>query len=172
MYGKFFWSIGDALRNPFSQSETILEDEAVVEDTAGVAQIIGFGTLTTTFLISTFLVDRHVGDSGYPITFGAIAFFLTLASVAAVREVKTKPKRRKLSQPRWLKISLFFSVTSTIAVAIVWGIVGIVGAFIGGWLAGVLHINIGGGLISTIITATVGAVLLILIVRMVKKGLT
>ena len=49
-------------------------------------------------------------------------------------------------------------------------IVGIVGAFIGGWLAGVLHIHVGGGWISTIITAAVGASILLLILRLVRRG--
>ena len=48
-------------------------------------------------------------------------------------------------------------------------IVGIIGAFIGGYLAGVLGINIGGGLIASIVTATAGAVVLILILRMLKR---
>ena len=49
-------------------------------------------------------------------------------------------------------------------------VVGIIGAFIGGWLAGVLHIHIGGGWISTIITAAVGASILLLILRLVRRG--
>ena len=32
-------------------------------------------------------------------------------------------------------------------------------AFIGGWLAGLLGINVGGGLIASIITAVVGAII-------------
>ncbi len=49
-------------------------------------------------------------------------------------------------------------------------VVGIIGAFIGGWLAGVLHIHVGGGWISTIITAAVGAAILLLILRLVRRG--
>ena len=49
-------------------------------------------------------------------------------------------------------------------------VVGIIGAFIGGWLAGVLHIHVGGGWISTIITAAVGASILLLILRLVRRG--
>ena len=48
-------------------------------------------------------------------------------------------------------------------------IVGIVGAVLGGWLFGVLGIA-AGGLIGAIITATVGACVLLLIVRMIKKA--
>jgi uncharacterized membrane protein YeaQ/YmgE (transglycosylase-associated protein family) len=43
-------------------------------------------------------------------------------------------------------------------------VVGIIGAMLGGWLFGLLGIS-AGGLIGSIITATVGAVLLVVIVR-------
>jgi uncharacterized membrane protein YeaQ/YmgE (transglycosylase-associated protein family) len=48
-------------------------------------------------------------------------------------------------------------------------ILGVVGAFIGGWIFGALGIN-AGGLIGSLITATVGAVLLVLLVRLIKKA--
>ena len=47
-------------------------------------------------------------------------------------------------------------------------IVGIIGAVIGGWLFGALGIT-AGGLIGAIITATVGAVVLLVTIRLVKK---
>jgi uncharacterized membrane protein YeaQ/YmgE (transglycosylase-associated protein family) len=46
-------------------------------------------------------------------------------------------------------------------------VVGIIGAFIGGWLAGVLHIHV--GRISSIITAAIGAALLIFVLRAVRR---
>ena len=48
-------------------------------------------------------------------------------------------------------------------------IIGILGAIIGGWLAGVLHvsINIGPSIVNQIIIAFVGAVILLLIWRVV-----
>jgi uncharacterized membrane protein YeaQ/YmgE (transglycosylase-associated protein family) len=50
-------------------------------------------------------------------------------------------------------------------------VVGIVGAFIGGWLAShVLHIHIGEGWISEIVTAAIGAVLLLSILRLVRRA--
>ena len=49
-------------------------------------------------------------------------------------------------------------------------VVGIIGAFIGGWLAGVLHIHIGSGWGSTNITAEVGAVLQLVILRAVRRA--
>jgi uncharacterized membrane protein YeaQ/YmgE (transglycosylase-associated protein family) len=48
-------------------------------------------------------------------------------------------------------------------------VVGIIGAFIGGWLAGVLHIHIASGWINGIITATIGAVLLLALLRAVRR---
>jgi len=49
-------------------------------------------------------------------------------------------------------------------------VVGIIGAFIGGWLAGVLHIHVGTGWISAIVTGFVGAALLLIILRAVRRG--
>jgi uncharacterized membrane protein YeaQ/YmgE (transglycosylase-associated protein family) len=48
-------------------------------------------------------------------------------------------------------------------------VVGIIGAFIGSFLFGLLGIS-AGGLIGQIITATVGAVVLIFVLRLVKKA--
>jgi len=49
-------------------------------------------------------------------------------------------------------------------------IVGIVGAFIGGWLAEKLGIAVSGGWISTIITAVIGAVILLFIIKLFRRG--
>ena len=49
-------------------------------------------------------------------------------------------------------------------------IVGVIGAFIGGWLFSVLHISIGvTGIVNEIITAFVGAAVLLLVIRMVRR---
>ena len=48
-------------------------------------------------------------------------------------------------------------------------VIGIIGAFIGGFLFSLLGIS-AGGLIGQIITATVGAVVLIFVLRLVKKA--
>ncbi|HJS20361.1 MAG TPA: GlsB/YeaQ/YmgE family stress response membrane protein [Anaerolineales bacterium] len=48
-------------------------------------------------------------------------------------------------------------------------LIGILGAFIGGWLFDALGIAIGAGIIGTIITAFIGAVLLLLLVRAVRR---
>jgi uncharacterized membrane protein YeaQ/YmgE (transglycosylase-associated protein family) len=48
-------------------------------------------------------------------------------------------------------------------------IIGILGAFIGGWLFGVLHVSIGGGLVNDIITAFVGAAVLLFAVRLLRR---
>jgi len=47
-------------------------------------------------------------------------------------------------------------------------IVGVIGAFIGGWLFGLLGIGIG-GIFGAIICATVGAIVLIAILRAVRR---
>jgi uncharacterized membrane protein YeaQ/YmgE (transglycosylase-associated protein family) len=46
-------------------------------------------------------------------------------------------------------------------------IVGLVGAFIGDWLVPRLHIEIGSGIIALIFNALIGAIVLLLIVRLV-----
>jgi uncharacterized membrane protein YeaQ/YmgE (transglycosylase-associated protein family) len=49
-------------------------------------------------------------------------------------------------------------------------IIGVAGAFVGGWLLPQLGIQLGSGTISAIIDATIGAVILLLIMRMVRGG--
>ena len=48
-------------------------------------------------------------------------------------------------------------------------IVGVIGAFIGGWVFGLLGIS-AGGLIGSLITAFVGAVILILLLRLIRRA--
>jgi uncharacterized membrane protein YeaQ/YmgE (transglycosylase-associated protein family) len=48
-------------------------------------------------------------------------------------------------------------------------IVGVIGALLGGWLFGVLGLTTT-GLLGSLITATVGAIVLIAILRVVKKA--
>ncbi|HUI97995.1 MAG TPA: GlsB/YeaQ/YmgE family stress response membrane protein [Xanthobacteraceae bacterium] len=47
-------------------------------------------------------------------------------------------------------------------------IIGIIGAFIGDWLLPRLGIHLGVGLISAIVNATIGAVVLLLIIRLIN----
>ena len=47
-------------------------------------------------------------------------------------------------------------------------IIGVAGAFVGGWLLPQLGIHLGSGTISAIIDATIGAVILLLIMRLVR----
>ena len=46
-------------------------------------------------------------------------------------------------------------------------IVGVIGAFIGDWLLPQLHIHLGVGLVSLVINATIGAIVLLVILRLV-----
>ncbi len=48
-------------------------------------------------------------------------------------------------------------------------IVGVIGAFIGGWLFGVLGIHIGAGIIGSLVTALVGAIVLLYLLRLIKR---
>lgn len=47
-------------------------------------------------------------------------------------------------------------------------LLGIAGGFVGSWLFGWLNISLGSGWIGSILTATIGAVVLILIVRLIR----
>lgn len=49
-------------------------------------------------------------------------------------------------------------------------VIGIVGAFLGGWLLGLLGIGVGAGLVGLIIVAFIGAVVLIAILRAISGG--
>ena len=49
-------------------------------------------------------------------------------------------------------------------------IVGILGAFIGDWLLPQLHIRLGVGIVPLIVNATLGAIVLLLIVRLLTGG--
>src|ERR1700687_3509057 len=49
-------------------------------------------------------------------------------------------------------------------------VVGILGAFIGSWLLPQLGIHLGTGVVSAIVNATIGAILLLLVVRLLRGG--
>lgn len=49
-------------------------------------------------------------------------------------------------------------------------LIGIVGAFIGNWLLPKIGIYLGTGIVSAIVNATVGAILLLLVVRLFTGG--
>jgi uncharacterized membrane protein YeaQ/YmgE (transglycosylase-associated protein family) len=49
-------------------------------------------------------------------------------------------------------------------------IVGVVGAFLGSFIATTLHLGIGSGVIPSLIVATLGAILLLFIVGLVRPG--
>ena len=49
-------------------------------------------------------------------------------------------------------------------------VIGVLGAMFGGWLFGVLGISVGGQWIGPIATATAGAVALLFVIGLVKKG--
>jgi uncharacterized membrane protein YeaQ/YmgE (transglycosylase-associated protein family) len=49
-------------------------------------------------------------------------------------------------------------------------VVGIIGAFIGGWLFDYFNISAGGGIFGAIIGATIGAVVLLFGVRLIRRA--
>ena len=49
-------------------------------------------------------------------------------------------------------------------------IVGIVGAFVGAWLLGVLNVSIGSGIVNEIITAAIGATVLLFGLRILRRA--
>ena len=49
-------------------------------------------------------------------------------------------------------------------------IVGIVGAFIAGWLFPRIGFSIGGGILAAIIHATIGAIILLVLVKVLKRA--
>jgi uncharacterized membrane protein YeaQ/YmgE (transglycosylase-associated protein family) len=48
-------------------------------------------------------------------------------------------------------------------------VIGVIGAFIGGYLFSILGVSIGGGTLGAIAVATVGAVVLIALLRFIKR---
>jgi uncharacterized membrane protein YeaQ/YmgE (transglycosylase-associated protein family) len=48
-------------------------------------------------------------------------------------------------------------------------VVGVLGAFVGGWLLSVFGLSVGSGIIAEIITAFMGAVLLLLLLRYARR---
>ncbi len=49
-------------------------------------------------------------------------------------------------------------------------VVGIIGAFIGSWLLGMLGLFPGGGIVGQINGATIGAVVLLLVIRLIRRA--
>ncbi len=49
-------------------------------------------------------------------------------------------------------------------------LIGIAGAFIGSWILPQLGLHLGSGIISAVINATIGALLLLLVIRLVRGG--
>jgi uncharacterized membrane protein YeaQ/YmgE (transglycosylase-associated protein family) len=49
-------------------------------------------------------------------------------------------------------------------------VVGIVGAFVGNWLFALLGVTLAGGVLGSIITATIGACVLLFVIRLIKRA--
>ena len=48
-------------------------------------------------------------------------------------------------------------------------VIGVIGAFLGGWLLGALGFR-AGGLIGSLVTATIGAIVLLFLIRLIKRA--
>ena len=75
----------------------------------------------------------------------------------------------------WIVVGLVAGVLASLAVGGVGGIlaniaVGIAGAFVGGWIFRALDASAPGGLGGSIVVAFVGAVVLLLAFRLVRRG--
>jgi uncharacterized membrane protein YeaQ/YmgE (transglycosylase-associated protein family) len=49
-------------------------------------------------------------------------------------------------------------------------VVGIIGAFIGGWLLPRLGVHLGVGIVAIIASATIGAIVLLLVIRLIRRA--
>ena len=49
-------------------------------------------------------------------------------------------------------------------------VVGILGAFVGGWIFGSLGISSGSGILGTVFGATIGAVVLLFVIRLLRRA--
>ena len=49
-------------------------------------------------------------------------------------------------------------------------VIGILGAFVGNYVMGLLGVSIGGGIVGSIINSTIGAVILLLVIGVIKKA--
>lgn len=49
-------------------------------------------------------------------------------------------------------------------------VVGIIGAFIGGWLLPKLGVSLGVGIVAVIASATIGAIVLLLLLRLIRRA--
>ena len=63
----------------------------------------------------------------------------------------------------WLVSGIRLGCLSTV-------IVGIIGAFVGGWLLGLMNISIGTGIVNDIITAAIGAIVVLLGLRLFRRA--
>ena len=74
----------------------------------------------------------------------------------------------------WLIVGLVAGVLASFVVGGGFGllgdiIIGIIGAFIGGWIFAQLGLGAPGGLVGTILVAFVGAVVLLLLLRLIRR---
>ncbi len=93
-------------------------------------------------------------------------------------EVKKKQKGNQMNTMQLVVFLLIGGVAGWLAGLLIKGrgfgilgniVIGVIGAILGGWLFGVLGISVGGEWVGPLVTATVGAVLLLFAIGLVRK---
>jgi len=107
-----------------------------------------------------------------------VFLFVTNFSIGILNNYTWIKKESKMSIDNLVIWIIVGGIAGLLADALVKGIrvglvgaiiVGILGAFIGGWLFGVLGISLGGGIIGEIIVATIGAVVLLVLLKVLRR---
>jgi len=82
-----------------------------------------------------------------------------------------KGESHALDNYRWYYRRLAGLIMKGDDFGLIWDLIlGIAGAVVGGWLFGLLGLSASGGLVGSIIVATIGAVFLIFISRLLRKA--
>ena len=134
---------------------------------AGFRQVLGVSIIPpyeTYVLYEVYVVPGLVGM--------ILLFNAMQSSLSMVYDRETGAMRTLLVSP----FPRSFLLLSKLGIGYWWSlllapiVVGIVGAFIAGWLFPAIGISIGSGIIAAIIHATIGAVILLVLLRLVKQA--
>jgi uncharacterized membrane protein YeaQ/YmgE (transglycosylase-associated protein family) len=105
--------------------------------------------------------------------------FLSLATTHVTLLMQLKDTKMYMSGDSLLIIMVVGLLAGWLAGEIVQGtgfgivgdlLIGIAGAFVGSWLLPQLGLHLGSGMISAIINAAIGALLLLLVIRLIRGG--
>jgi uncharacterized membrane protein YeaQ/YmgE (transglycosylase-associated protein family) len=105
--------------------------------------------------------------------------FLSLVGICPGCQMHLEDTKMHMSGESLLIILLVGLIAGWLAGQIVQGtgfgivgdlLIGVVGAFIGSWLLPRLGVHLGSGIVAAIINATIGAMILLLIIRLIRGG--